>query len=68
MDDDLKNEIKLFIEPLQNRVDNLEIELRDAHSKIDRLERELNFVENSVIEDIKRDVYSLETDVRSHDH
>lgn len=68
MDDDFKDAIKLAVQMLQDRVDNLEAQLGDAFSKINQLERDLSFVENSKIAQIERDVYGLESDLRSHGH
>lgn len=68
MDEDFKKAIRLAVTTLQDRVDNLEGQVIKAHDKIDRLERELSFMETATIAQIQRDVYSVETDVRNHDH
>jgi peptidoglycan hydrolase CwlO-like protein len=68
MDDDIKNQTEFAIEMLQARVDNIVSELQEAYTKIDRLERNVGYLEYNKIAQIERDVYSLESDVRNHEH
>jgi outer membrane murein-binding lipoprotein Lpp len=61
-------ETEFAIQTLQARVDNLVSELQEAYARIDRLERDVSYLEHNKIAQVERDVYSLESDVRNHEH
>jgi uncharacterized coiled-coil protein SlyX len=56
------------ITSLEDRLDELEIELRSKNNKIDELEREIGFLQFTVIAQLERDIDSLRSDVVNHSH